>query len=184
MKIKHKHCRRCEVKLIPHTNISPSRYRAKGWICNKCHNQKTTDDRDKVHTCRGCKTELRFGDISTQKWNSYDYVCKPCAKKERYKAFYNHHPTIKYHFAGIYCWKLDGDIVYIGESQVIHERYSQHRARTSTTSLRCESLYNKPIKELTFEVMCEVEDKRERLIREYELIAQHKPPLNFPYWDS
>ena len=188
--MEYKSCRRCSVDLIPWTNIPPSRYRAKGWICNPCHQQKTTDDRNAVKACRKCNTEIRYGDISTRKWNVSDYICKPCSTESiisyqltRYRNLNPHiEKTHLNHSAGVYCWRYKGDIVYIGESMNIQARYLYHRVKNSSVSLKCESQCGVDIKTLTFDMICYVEDKHERLIKEFELIAEHKPILNHPYY--
>jgi len=76
--------------------------------------------------------------------------------------------------AGIYCFKEDDKIVYIGESKAPFRRREQHLFSNR-------SILKEQLKGCEWEIMEYMSNKRQRLIREFELIAKHKPKYNHPY---
>ena len=150
-----KKCRVCNGDLIVGENITNARFSNRDYICSldlKLYNRKKYGKYgDKVG-------KPRIHDPST-----YKQRIKEGRLRSRHK-----YP------AGIYCFKEDGEIVYIGESIYPARRREGHlfsnRSRLKEELKGCE-----------WEMMEEVDDKHQRKVREFELIYQHKPKYNFPY---
>lgn len=144
--------------------------------------------------CNTCDTELIVGEnITQQLLSNYMYRCKSCRKKKNGWGDIKGRPKI-YHTetqrkqaakeaharrrskekSGIYCFKNRGKIVYIGESV-----YPTRRRESHLFSNR--SKLKEELKGCEWEMMEYVGDKYQRLIREFELIYEHKPKYNFPY---
>ena len=102
-------------------------------------------------------------------------------KEERIKAiaeWRKENPPSRYskYNAGIYKWmNKKGEIVYIGESTRPQKRKEKH-------IWDCDNNIPKEIlKDCEWDMMEYIDDKRERRIRELELIVEHKPIYNKPY---
>lgn len=139
--------------------------------------------------CRKCKCELVINiNITQARVNKYDWMCTPCYRKGTKKGRPQIHESNtlksrikegrvksrKKHPAGIYCFKERGEIVYIGESKQPFRRREQHLFSNK-------SILKEELKECDWEIIVYIEDKRERLIKEFELICKYKPKYNYPY---
>ena len=142
-----------------------------------------------MKSCRKCKCKLVIGEnIPQYRANRYDWLCIPCTRKGGKKGRPQIHDpnTLKQRIkegrkksrskypAGIYCFKEREEIVYIGESKQPFRRREQHLFSNS-------SILKEELQHCEWEIMEYIEDKRMRLIREFELICQYKPKYNHPY---
>ena len=77
--------------------------------------------------------------------------------------------------AGVYGCYLEGELVYVGESQYCQSRWHLHlHSINSPLDLTRRHDYDWKILELE-------ENIHKRRAIEMELVVKHKPPLNYPY---
>ena len=141
-----KTCRKCGCKLVLGENITPSSCKNHTWTCRSCRGISDKKGRPQIHDSSTLKQRIKEGNTRRREKES----------------------------AGIYCFKKEGKIIYIGESKQPLNRREGHL--WGTHSERKEDLTG-----AEWEMLEYIEDHHQRLIREFELICEHKPILNFPY---
>lgn len=160
---------------------------------------------DKKCRNKECNVDLIVGENFTQsRLLNSDYICKQCyylynrkytgasdmlgrpikhdnnEQRKKYRWLSNLKQKNKIPPA-VYCWKHKDKIIYIGESNHPNFRKAQHltKGKSNVTEYLKE---NKD--EVSFHVLEYIDDKKERQIREFELVYQYKPSFNYPYFSA
>lgn len=141
---------------------------------------KTKKGKYECKKCGGIKITEKM------KLNS-DYTCGGCRYKENpTRSLNSHYKSIKAIPAGVYAVYYKGKIVYVGESAIPYKRFSAHihsqgpnaqwDKLSSVQQWKIENNIKK--KDITFELLEEIEDKETRLEVEKYYISLYNPKLN------
>ena len=161
-----KNCRECGTELIIGTNWTENSKKKSVYWCKSCRNryQKVYDVANRDEKCEYLKVH----------------------NKKNYKKLIKQNAILNKSIApGVYCIKEKGTIVYIGSSVSPYKRRSCHFSVNKfggviNNSTVAHALADGSVKreDLTFELMEQIDNYRDRKDREIELINHYQPKLN------
>ena len=135
-----------------------------------------------LNKCRKCSTDLVLGENITQaRIKNQDWLCKLCSNIVASKSVKKRRDKLRTESqAGVYGCYLEGELVYVGESQYCESRWDAH-LYTSPNSKSSIGLDLTRRKDYEWKILKLEENIHKRRAIEMELIVTHKPPLNYPY---
>lgn len=187
-----KKCRDCNTELIVGETISPSRYKQGCNRCKKClslYRKKQAEKQYNKHLtqgtlpkCRKCNIELIVGkNITLPRAKNGDWQCKKCNNKAGNTNAKKRYQKLRAKSqAGVYGCYLDGELVYVGESQYCELRWYRH-INTHPNTKDYIGLDLTRRHEYEWRILELEENEWRRKVKEIELIVEHKPRLNSPY---
>ena len=135
-----------------------------------------------TNKCQKCDTSLVIGENTTSaRVKNYDWTCTRCISKNGKNYKKTKYDKLKASSqAGVYGCYLDGELVYIGESQACELRWHEH-LYTSDKSKSSIGVDRTRRHDYDWKILYLEENVWRRRVKEIELIVEHKPRLNSPY---
>ena len=136
-----------------------------------------------LNKCRKCSDDLILGENITQaRVKNQDWQCKSCNNAVGRKSANKKYQKLKASSqAGVYGCYLDGELVYVGESQTCELRWYAHLYWTNIKSKNTIGLDLTRRHDYDWKILELEENVWRRKVIEIELIVKHKPCLNSPY---
>jgi hypothetical protein len=136
-----------------------------------------------TNKCQKCDTSLVIGENTTSaRVKNYDWTCTRCISKHGKNYKKTRYDKLKASSqAGVYGCYLNGELVYVGESQACELRWYAHLYWTQTKSKSSIGLDLSRRHDYDWKILELEENVWRRKVIEIELIVKHKPCLNSPY---